>query len=112
MIIIHGPQGCGKTTYAQALAEHFGCSSIQDDWNGSDAPIGELVLTSSTIKANLSALLDARVIRFDEALRLAVVSSRVISSDEARTIRRPFTDCWVTIPGELQHLFPLARLDR
>lgn len=99
MIIIHGPQGCGKTTHAQALAEHFGCSFIQDGWSGSEAPIGELVLTSSTIKANLSALLDARVIRFDEAMRLAG-----LSPDAPRTVPRLRTNCWVTIPGELQHL--------
>lgn len=33
-LVIYGPQGCGKTTKAQALAEHFGCSTIVDDWDG------------------------------------------------------------------------------
>ena len=31
-VLIHGPQGCGKTRNAQALAEHFGCSKVVDDW--------------------------------------------------------------------------------
>jgi len=35
-VLIHGPQGCGKTRNAQALAEHFGCSKVVDDWNGRD----------------------------------------------------------------------------
>lgn len=47
-IVIHGPQGCGKTRSAEALAKHFGCSHIVDDWNGRDkvAP-GALVLTNT-----------------------------------------------------------------
>lgn len=32
-IIVHGPQGCGKTTFAAALATHFGVSEICDDIN-------------------------------------------------------------------------------
>lgn len=46
-ILIHGPKACGKTRNAQALAAHFGCSRIVDDWNGRDrvAP-GALVLTN------------------------------------------------------------------
>lgn len=49
-IVIHGPQGCGKTRNAQALAKHFGCSRIVDDWNGrSKVEPGSLVLTSSLV---------------------------------------------------------------
>ena len=33
-VLIHGPQGCGKIRNAQALAAHFGCSQVVDDWNG------------------------------------------------------------------------------
>lgn len=29
-IIIHGPQGCGKSRHAEALARHFGCGHIVD----------------------------------------------------------------------------------
>lgn len=29
-IIIHGPQGCGKSRHAEALARHFGCTHIID----------------------------------------------------------------------------------
>lgn len=49
IVVIHGPQGCGKTRNAQALAAHFGCSRIIDDWDGaSPLPEGALALTSAT----------------------------------------------------------------
>jgi len=35
-LIVHGPQGCGKTRYAMALANQFACTHIVEDWNGSD----------------------------------------------------------------------------
>lgn len=44
-LVIYGPQGCGKTTNASALAEHFGCVSIVDDWDGrAPLPDGALAL--------------------------------------------------------------------
>lgn len=33
-IILHGPQGCGKTRYAERIAKHLGRDKIVDDWNG------------------------------------------------------------------------------
>lgn len=30
-VIVYGPQGCGKSTHAEALARHFGLSVIHDD---------------------------------------------------------------------------------
>ena len=46
-VVIHGPHGCGKTRNAQALAAHFGCRRIVDDWNGqSKIEEGSLVLTN------------------------------------------------------------------
>jgi MoxR-like ATPase len=49
-IVIHGPQGCGKTRNAKKLAAHFGCARIVDDWNGRDrVEAGSLVLTNSMV---------------------------------------------------------------
>jgi cytidylate kinase len=31
-IVIYGPQGCGKSTHASALARHYGKTRIVDDW--------------------------------------------------------------------------------
>lgn len=32
-VIVYGPQGCGKTSNAEALMKQFGCRSIEDDWS-------------------------------------------------------------------------------
>lgn len=34
--IIHGPQGIGKTKYAEALFSMLRCVFLVDDWNGKD----------------------------------------------------------------------------
>lgn len=48
IVVIHGPQGCGKTRNAQALAAHSGYSRIVDDWDGrSKIEDGCLVLINS-----------------------------------------------------------------
>lgn len=49
VVVIHGPQGCGKTRHAQALARHFGCEQITDDWSGHGRlEPGTLALTNAT----------------------------------------------------------------
>ena len=56
-LIVYGPRGCGKTKNAEALAKHFGCSRILDDWNGRDRfEGGTLALTN----------LDPRDVRFSD----------------------------------------------
>ncbi len=46
-IIVHGPQGCGKTRNAAAIAAHFGCTQIVDEWDGcAPLPAGTLALTN------------------------------------------------------------------
>lgn len=56
-VIIYGPQGCGKTTHAKALAKHLGLNHIIDDgedengnpWHlGDPVPEDTLVLLGST----------------------------------------------------------------
>lgn len=46
-IIVHGPQGCGKTTNAERLRAFFGCAGIVDDYDAELAPLslGHLHLT-------------------------------------------------------------------
>jgi hypothetical protein len=50
-IVIHGPQGCGKTRHAEALRKHYGMARVVDDglegplrWN-KPFPDGILILT-------------------------------------------------------------------
>ena len=35
-VIVCGPQGCGKTRHAAALAAHFGVDRIIDEWMPGD----------------------------------------------------------------------------
>ena len=80
-IIIHGPQGCGKTTHAAALASHFGCHTIVDeeDWVGG-SPAGVLILTQD----DPGPLANARVMSFEEACRQAGLAAA------------PLTPFWVS----------------
>jgi hypothetical protein len=46
-VIVYGPQGCGKTRYGQAIANHFGKTHIIDDWKlGDHLPQDALCLTN------------------------------------------------------------------
>lgn len=35
-VIVYGPQGCGKTRHAEALAAHFGVGRVVDEWMPGD----------------------------------------------------------------------------
>lgn len=44
-LVVYGPQGCGKTANAKAIADYFYCTSVVDDWDGRSAlPDGALAL--------------------------------------------------------------------
>lgn len=44
-LVVYGPQGCGKTANAQAIADYFYCTSVVDDWDGrAPLPDGALAL--------------------------------------------------------------------
>lgn len=69
-IIVHGSQGCGKTSAAQALRRHFGCTQIIDEWDGRvPLPGGALVMTNLP-PHRFRAPANASVIEFARALRL------------------------------------------
>lgn len=54
-VIIYGPQGCGKTRNAQALAQHFGLTNIIDPWcPGDELPDDTLALTGVEVDGALS----------------------------------------------------------
>jgi SpoVK/Ycf46/Vps4 family AAA+-type ATPase len=51
IVIVHGPQGTGKTTHAEALRQHYKCSRIVDGWcEESRAALrqGDLALTNQS----------------------------------------------------------------
>ena len=71
VLIIYGRQGCGKTTYAEKFAQHFGKTEIIDDWNGR-TPLGpESMALCSFPLDGVSSPDGAVAIDFDAALRMA-----------------------------------------
>jgi hypothetical protein len=73
-VIIHGPQGCGKSTNSQRLAELFGLKTVVDDWTpGSKVSSrGVLYLTSERLGRHTGAV----VIDYESALRRMNVASQ------------------------------------
>lgn len=65
-MIVHGPQGCGKSRAAEQLRRKFGCSRVVDEWEpGQALQAGALHLTHvEMVDGQLGA---ARVVRFDRA---------------------------------------------
>ena len=46
-VIVHGPQGCGKTRHKAEFKRAFRCTSVVDDWNSADPlPADALALTN------------------------------------------------------------------
>lgn len=69
--IVYGPQGCGKTLHAKAIAKALGLDHIVDDWDGSRST---LKLTNTLhITHHLPRWVEEsgvrRVLTFDEAMR-------------------------------------------
>ena len=71
-VIVYGPQGCGKSSNAGQLGQHFGVFSLIDDWEEGEAvpPSDHLILTQATWAPVIpgGAVL---VLSFDEAMRRA-----------------------------------------
>lgn len=46
-VVVFGPQGCGKTRNAERLMMAYGCSRVQEEWDGlAPLPPGTLALTN------------------------------------------------------------------
>lgn len=45
--IVYGPQACGKTRNAAALAKHFGLSRVVDDWAPGDEMLDDALLLTN-----------------------------------------------------------------
>lgn len=65
-VIVHGPQGCGKSLHADELRKGFKLDRIVDGWDGQHRePIGVLYLTNH-VPARFTN--DRRVFSLKEAL--------------------------------------------
>lgn len=67
IVVVHGPQGVGKTKNAEALRRHFGCRRVVDGWeSGVLLRDGDLALTDERVE-----LPGATVVSFEDAARVA-----------------------------------------
>jgi len=90
--VVYGPQGCGKTTHAEALAEFLGCARVVDgDWySGASLTPGALHLTSETPAEMPAAVLaGARVLSFGQVMTLQAVASASEGGVGLHATRRP-----------------------
>ncbi len=74
IVIIHGPQGCGKSRHSHALASHFGLERTYDEWNSEKGlPVdGSLALTNDKQAAKrASRHLGVVSLSFKQAITLA-----------------------------------------
>lgn len=72
-VVIYGPEGCGKSRNAAALARHYGKSVIVDDWQphaGNRVPANALVLTNASPAPH-------GAIEFSAAMRAAGLTTRL-----------------------------------
>ena len=67
-VIIHGPQGCGKTRHAKDFCELYGCTAWIDDWLPGDPLVPGLLHLTFEVPSGLSDR-DVQIISFDEAMK-------------------------------------------
>ena len=91
-IIIHGPQGCGKTSNSHRLAAFFGIEQVVDNWDGvSPLPEQCMALTNAPCFA-VDIAPGVRVLDFDEAMWLVntpVIQKEPLTSNVARLFKLP-----------------------
>jgi hypothetical protein len=71
-VIVYGPQGCGKSTHAEAMKLHFCLKQVLDGWSFSE-PIPEtdtLILTNETgVAERLPSEASAYVYRYEDVMK-------------------------------------------
>ena len=67
-VIIHGPQGCGKTRHAKDFCELYGCTAWTDDWLPGEPLTPGLLHLTFEVPSGLPGC-DVQIISFDEAMK-------------------------------------------
>lgn len=79
-VIVHAPQGAGKTTHAAELAKYFGLDEIVDDWMPEQPFLdrGQLLLTNIAPTDLENGWIcpnhERRILSLDQALSLAGIA--------------------------------------
>lgn len=84
--IVHGPQGCGKTSHATQLAAMFGATEVCDDWQGGPKPYARpgdrpVLFLTNTDMSDVESDEGLRVVSFEEAVALLVGNSPAKKSE-------------------------------
>lgn len=67
--IVYGPQGCGKTRNAKAIAKGLGLSQIHDGWDGSKQTFSTMDTLHLTNELPAWAKENRRVLAYAEAMK-------------------------------------------
>lgn len=62
-VVVYGPAGCGKSRAAESLMMRFGCSGLQDEWDGV-SPLDSGVLALTNVPPPYYGV-DAQVVLFE-----------------------------------------------
>lgn len=72
--LVYGPEGCGKTKNAQAIADALGLTEIVDDWQpGDPAPITKALVLTNHLGPDHPSFY-RRVLSYDQAMSLVAAS--------------------------------------
>lgn len=90
-VVVFGPQGCGKTRNAEALAAHFGLRFVVDDWDPKHHCLvrGALHLSHAPSKSDTARSFDFDTIAFDPDKRGRVTFLHPESLHQAKLWGRP-----------------------
>ena len=99
--LVHGPQGCGKSTNARAIAKALGLSNILDNWQaGAPVPLLDtLVLTNAD---NPQWYFKGRVMTFDQAMQITQPGGDTPAGERSMTNNAHRWEC-VELDGDELH---------
>lgn len=67
--LVHGPQGCGKTTNSESITKALGLAHVLDNWTpGQAAPLLNTLVLTNAHEPNWH--FKGRVLTFDQAMQL------------------------------------------
>jgi ATPase subunit of ABC transporter with duplicated ATPase domains len=73
--LVYGPEGCGKTRNAQAIADALGLTEIVDDWQpGDPAPITKALVLTNDLGPDFPPFY-RRVLSYDQAMSLVAAKA-------------------------------------
>ena len=82
-VIIHGPQGCGKTRHAKDFCELYGCTAWTYDWLPGEPLVPGLLHLTFEVPSGLPGR-DVQIISFDEAMK--ALGEKIVVRHHGRSV--------------------------